>query len=31
MINPKYTCFLDVGTIPNDDALFNFYRAMEYD
>ena len=29
MVNPKYTCFIDVGTIPAPDALLNFVKCME--
>lgn len=31
MLTPKYCMLIDAGTIPNDDAIFKFFRAMEAD
>jgi chitin synthase len=31
LLQPKYTILVDCGLIPDESAIFNLFKAMEYD
>lgn len=31
ILNPHYTVLIDVGTVPNEDAIYKFFIALECD
>jgi chitin synthase len=31
LFHPKYCCFIDVGTVPDELGIVNYYKALEGD
>lgn len=31
LFHPKYCCFIDVGTVPDEYGIVNYYKSLEGD